>query len=148
MAKDIWIVTADAGRAIGWSVGNGRRGKEPLRLFELESNIEESREIGSDRPGRSFDSHGEGRHAMEPPTDPKRHSAENFARDIISALQTHLKEGRFKRLVLAAPPVMLGDLRRLMPDALAATLIAERDKDLTNTPADKLLAHFDDIVGL
>ncbi|GAB4573944.1 MAG: host attachment protein [Rhodothalassiaceae bacterium] len=148
MAKTTWIAAADAGRLIVYELHTGPHGREPVRILEIPSDFPESREIGSDRPGRSFDSHGEGRHAMEPPTDPKRHEAETFARRVAEELAGHADAGRFERLILAAAPAMLGDLRRFLPEPLRRKIIAERAKDLTRVPPDKLLAHFEDIVGL
>ncbi|MGH6943019.1 MAG: host attachment protein, partial [Geminicoccaceae bacterium] len=103
-------------------------------------------EIASDRPGRSFDSAGQGRHAMEPPTDPQRYAKYAFARELAHRLEEAVHAHRFDRLVVVAAPRTLGDLRDLLPDAVKAKIVAEIDKDLTQVPVHDLSRHLDDVL--
>ena len=43
-------------------------------------------------------------------------------------------EGAFERLIVVAPPVLLGDLRAHMSRGLQSILAASIDKDLTHLP--------------
>jgi protein required for attachment to host cells len=88
----------------------------------------------ADRPGRTFDSAGHGRHAMEPPTDPKRVEQHAFFTEVAERLEAAARGGKFDRLVLVAEPRALGELRRLLAPAVAAKVSAELDKDLTHLP--------------
>ena len=142
MAKPVtWILVADAGHARIFEASGSA--DEPLgaERHSMSAELPPSREIASDRPGRSFDSAGEGRHAMEPPTDPKRHAKESFARDVVHALDDARKHGDFEELVVAAPPAFLGDLRSFMPDPLKACISREINKDFTNLPDPELQHH-------
>ncbi len=61
-----WILIADESRARLLANHGPRRGVEPVSEDLLEGRILPGREIMSDRPGRTFDSVGAGRHAKEP----------------------------------------------------------------------------------
>ncbi|MGH8613607.1 MAG: host attachment protein [Gammaproteobacteria bacterium] len=56
-----------------------------------------ARDLTSERPGRSFDSHG--RHAMEPETDAKRHEAKVFAKEVAERIERARMEGELDELV-------------------------------------------------
>jgi protein required for attachment to host cells len=87
------------------------------RLQEVEDLVHgaartRARDLSADRPGRSFDSHGQGRHAMEPETDAKRHEAEVFAKQVADRIERARIEDEFDELVLIAAPEFLGLLRK------------------------------------
>ena len=70
----------------------------------------------SDRSGRSFDSGGQGRHAMgQPRSGPKNQVATTFARQIAARISKANHNGQCRGYVLVAAPRFLGLLR----DALA-----------------------------
>lgn len=134
MAKTTWFLVADGARARLLTLKD-ERGSDERRLVPafgqefIGSNIP-SREIDADRPGRSFDSAGEGRHAMEPPTDPRRKRKADFARSIATLLDAEAKRGAFAQVVIAAPPQALGDLRGELSAAVQSRVVAEINKDL------------------
>ena len=84
---------------------------------------------------------GQGRHAMESPTDPKRHEKEQIAREIAGMLSEAHKKHVFDRLILIAPPAMLGDLRDALPKDVANALHGELPKDLTQMDERSLEDH-------
>jgi protein required for attachment to host cells len=102
--------------------------------------------LASDRQGRSFDSAGEGRHAMERPTDPKRHAKWSFAHDIADILESERKKNAFERLVVVAAPEVLGDLRSEFGAELQRMVLAEIDKDLTKVATRDLPGHLDKLM--
>jgi protein required for attachment to host cells len=138
-----WIVIADGARARVVEQDRQSRHFKPAFEQEFFGQTAQSKEIASDRPGRSFDSAGEGRHAMEPSTDPQRHAKYAFAGDLAKHLQKAAGENRFERLVLIAAPKTLGDLRQLLPDVVRKKIVAEIDKDLTKVPTRDLADHLD-----
>jgi protein required for attachment to host cells len=97
-----------------------------------------SREWGTDRPGRSFESVGGARHAMEPRVDLHDEAGERFAKYLVRHLTDAAAAGRFERLVLVASPGFLGALRQYLPENLRAKVVGEIDKDLTASPAERL----------
>ena len=142
MPNRTWILIADGARARVLAQEKDFAALEPaFEHEELTGSTAQSREIASDRPGRSFDSGGQGRHAMEPPTDPQRYAKFAFARELATRLEEAAHAGRFARLVLVAAPKTLGDLRELLPAAVKAKVVAEIDKDLTKVPRPELAKH-------
>lgn len=139
MAQKIvtWIVVADGARArIFVNEGVGK-GVSELADRAFVGSRRLNQEIQADRPGRAFDSAGQGRHAMEPKTDPQRHAEREFVRTFVGWLDEEARAARVDRLVLIAAPKTLGDLRELLPRPLAAIVAGEIAKDLTRaTPED------------
>lgn len=138
----MWVVVADGARARILAGDPGKGGLE-LAMPELVGRArEKGSDLVADRPGRSVDSsHVGDRHAMEPPTDPKEVEKERFARELVQTLEAASNEGRFARLLLVAPPKMLGELRELMPARLKEKVVGEVDKDLTWVPVHDLPGH-------
>lgn len=129
--KVTWVVVADAARARIFSLNGPRQSISLAAVRELSADLKPSREIASDRPGRTHDRSGQGRHAEEPPTDPKRHAKFSFAREIGQLLDDERRKNAFAKLHVVAPPQFLGDLRGVMSAELRALVDTEINKDLT-----------------
>ena len=136
-----WVVIADAARVRVFETRGKGSGLAVVPHLSLDAELAPTHALGTDQPGRSFDSVGSGRHAMESPSDPHREQKRQFARRIADALGEHQARKAFDRLVLVAPPVTMGDLRAALPDTVKATVAAELVADLTNTPAGELPHH-------
>lgn len=151
MAKTTWFLVADGARARLLTMKSGRGTGQAQRLEPvldrefIGSNIP-SREIDADRPGRTFDSAGEGRHAMEPPTDPRRKRKADFARSIANLLDGEAKRGAFDQLVVAAPPQALGDLRAEFSSSVQALVTAEINKDLVESTNEDLASRLSEVL--
>ena len=52
---------------------------------------------------------------------------------------------RFERLVIVAPPEMLGNFRQTLPEPVKRHIIIEEDKDLTWLPDDELAERLDSL---
>ncbi len=130
----VWILVADGSRArVFASAGKGKIEEKN----EMASAHPHSRAIMSDRPGRTFDSVGLGRHAMEPPTDAHEKAEADFLRILSKKLNTACKRKEFDRLIVVAAPRALGILRQIFPGQLASLITKEVSHDLTGftTPA-------------
>jgi protein required for attachment to host cells len=143
-----WVVIANAARARVYETRGRGTGLTPVADMALDAELAPSREIGSDRPGRSFESVGSVRHAMEGSSDPNREQKRKFARRIVEAVEARLAARSFDRLVLVAPPVTMGDLRAALPPRVKAAVAAELVADLTKTPVNELPTHLADHVPL
>ncbi|MEZ5910467.1 MAG: host attachment protein [Hyphomicrobiaceae bacterium] len=139
-----WIVVADGARARVYAHGAIGGGLTPVDGLTLEQDTPASRDLGSDRPGRTFDSKGQGRHAMEPTSDPHRERKRAFAEQLASALGA--RAGEYDRLVLVAAPVTLGDLRAALPAPASSKVDGELAKDLTKVAAQDLPDHLGDVL--
>lgn len=106
-----WVVVADEGHA---NVFGRETDNAPLELlFELDNETARMKgsELLADRGGRSFDSAGRGRHAMEPSSEPHREAAMRFAGDLMSTVEHAHHAGLCKDFALIAPPKFLGVIR-------------------------------------
>lgn len=99
-------------------------------------------ELGSDRPGRRFESAGVGGGAYET-TDYHQKAEDHFAIEAAERLNGLAAQGDGKMILIAAPHV-LGIMRKHIGDKARHLLIAEINKDYAGRPvADivELLAH-------
>ena len=134
-------------------IGDGRKALflrnkgTPQRLnLEVEQVLEQenpaTREQGTDRPGRSIQSVGTARSAMEQ-ADWHYLAEERFAGTIAEALYRLAHGNRFDRLVVVAPAKVLGNLRQAFHAEVAERIVAEIPKELTSHPIpeiEKLMA--------
>jgi protein required for attachment to host cells len=134
----MWIVIADGGRGRVLKANNAGRGIAPALDHELVADTRPGREINADRPGRTKDRMAQGRHAYEPPTDPRENEQIEFARQIARLLDDERKQGSYGRLAIIAPPKMLGLLREAMTGEVRDLVSAEIAKDLTKLPLHEL----------
>jgi protein required for attachment to host cells len=143
-----WVVVADGAHArIYFNNGIGK-GLAPVPGGTLDTPNLKGREIVSDRPGRSFDSGGQGRHAMESDVDPQRHEETQFLRELAQLLEERAKSHAYDRLVLVAPPRALGALRQALAKNAQSRIVAEVDKDLVAFQADDIAARLGDVIAL
>ena len=110
------------------------------RIFEQDNPA--TREQGTDRPGRSFASVGVARSAMQE-VDWHHIAKERFANELAEVLYRHAHANRFEKLIVIAPPKILGNLRKAFHAEVADRVEAEIPKELTSHPIseiEKLLA--------
>jgi protein required for attachment to host cells len=89
-----------------------------------------TRELGADRPGRSFSSVGGGRSSVEQ-TDWHDQAERRFAAHVAAALDKMRLDRKIKALAIVAAPRTLAVLREAMPEGMRAIVVVEIDKDLT-----------------
>ena len=124
------VVVADSGRARIY--GLEKKGKPMLELADLihaEARLH-ARELVSDRPGRTFDSRGSGRHAKEASSPLKEQEATKFAQQISAYIDTERNKHNFNNLVLVAPPEFLGILRKALSRESGKLISRQIDKNL------------------
>lgn len=146
-AKTItWILIADGARARLASVERHGSSTELVEKFEYQADHRPSRELGRDRPARVHESQGATRHAVEPKVDPHRALKREFADTISEALDDNLAQKNFDRLIVVAPPVTLGDLRRVFSEPVKSKIFAEVAMDLTKVPNSEVPRHIADLI--
>lgn len=125
-----WIVAADSSKARIFKALAGKKMEELETLTHPESRLTD-RDMVSDRPGLSMDRGGEGRHGLEPSTDPKRQAAANFARIVAANLDKARSLQKYQELVIVAPPAFLGMLRDQFSKQVAQAIIREIPKNIS-----------------
>lgn len=136
----IWILAANSGNATLFSADSPTAPLTELATFDNPDARAKQMDLVSDRPGRSFDSHGEGRHAMEVEVDPKKQEQIRFAKLIADRLEQGRVGNAFGRLVLVVAPMFLGLLRANFGAPLSALVSLEMDKDYTALRPEELRA--------
>ncbi len=109
-----WVVVADAASA-SFYVRHGRHGElNEVRRLVNEAGRAKVGDLLSDSAGRSFDSHGQGRHAMASPNDPKATEMARFAENVMESMVAEIQAGHVRRYALIAAPAFLGHLRQAL----------------------------------
>mgnify|MGYP002278210325 CR=1 FL=1 len=143
-----WVVVADGARARVFVNDGVGKGVQELEDRAFIGARRQSQDIQADKPGRAFDSAGQGRHAMEPRTDPKHHEEREFLREVVDWLGAQGQKMAFDRLVLIAAPRALGDLRGLLPKSLTDKVVGEIAKDLTRADPSEIEGHLGDVLAV
>ena len=144
-----WIVIADGDQAKIFENDGPGKGLRALPHEQLDQKHLRSGDIMADRPGRSGGSGASGsRSAVEYKSDPVDVRERRFVENLAKVLDGKLSDGAFTRLIIAAAPIALGELRPALSEAVKKTIVAELPKDLTNIPTIKLAGHFEGILPL
>jgi protein required for attachment to host cells len=144
-----WIVVADGDQAKVFEHDGPGKGLHPVKDLQLEQKALKARDIMADKPGRAGNPAGPGsRASIEYRSDPVDERERRFVEHLADVLDERHQAGAFQRLVIAAAPAALGDLRPALSDEVRETILAELPKDLTNVPTPKLAEHFDGLIAV
>lgn len=146
--KKTWILVADGARAHILLNRGPATGLEPVGGHDFAAPLPPTRELGSDRPGRTHRSADSTRAAMEPRVDWHAYEKHLFAKSMAKVLDEAAMAKAFDRLVLVAPPRVLGELRAALGAQTRALVKAELNKDLTHLAPHELLPHLADVLLL
>ncbi|MDH3364020.1 MAG: host attachment protein [Gammaproteobacteria bacterium] len=132
--KTYWIVVADESHAVIYTRNTKRGPLQKLLSLDNAAGRKKTGELLADRGGRSYDSFGTGRHTMaKEKTDPKKHVAMAFARQIAERVGKVTHDGSCRGYALLAPPRFLGMLR----DAVSNSCKFEPFKTIDKEVVDK-----------
>ncbi len=113
-----WIVAADSHKAYFFKKTNSQK-PDLAMIHELEAKLDNDH----DHPGRTFDSMGTTRHAIEPHTDPRELEKQRFAHDVSNFLDDISKHSNFDNLIIIASPKLLGILDKKLDKQIHKKLI-------------------------
>ena len=130
---DAWVMVGDGEKALFFRNEGDARFPHLEVVDVMEQENPPTREQGTDRPGRAHSSAGTARSAMQE-TNWHKLEKHRFAKEIAGALYHAAHKGRYKKLILTAPPMIMGDLRKALHKEVAERVVAEVSKDLTNMP--------------
>ena len=136
-----WVLIADGARARILENDGPNRGLTAMDGLVFHGDHSATHDLVPDREGPSFSSHGPGRSAIDSRCDPHRDLKTKFAHQLADVLAQGLEQNSYDRLVIVAPPVMLGDLRTAITDHVRALVIGEVAQDLTKTPNSEVAEH-------
>ena len=92
----------------------------------------------SDRPGRTFESANQGRHAMEPPTSYQEAERQAMAAEVAAKTHAAIDEFEVDQVVLVAEPKILGELRQALRKSARERVVLEIGSHLTQAAPTEL----------
>jgi protein required for attachment to host cells len=137
----IRIVVADQAEAIFYELSSlTAHPVETARLTDPAAHLH-ARDFSSDRPGRSYESVGGARHAIERENDPRQREALRFAKEIAARLDVDRRNKEYEQLIVVAGAPFRRVLRDQLSAATAACIVHEVPKDLVHSPVEVLREH-------
>ena len=135
-----WVVVCDGRKAL--ILENVGDEKFPnLRTKEVhEQKNPPTHEQGTDAPGRTFNSVGNRRSAVEQ-TDWHGKAEAEFLQDLAGRLDAAIGAGEAKSIIIIAPPKALGVIRQAYSPTLRQAVRAEFDKDFVKLPVHEIEKH-------
>ncbi|WP_118137978.1 host attachment family protein [Oceanicella sp. SM1341] len=136
-----WVLVADGEKAL--FLRNLMDAQDPNLEVVRHEQQDNPRNIdqAANRPGRMNDG-GPGQRSALDDTDWHQLAKERFADDLADLLYSQAHAHRFEKIVLMAPPKVLGELRKVMHKEVADKVIGEVPKTLTNHPIDEIENQF------
>lgn len=127
-----WVMVLDGTKAL--ILENVADGQDPnLRVVRKDEND------ASDNRGESTTGPGHPGASRRPSADDFHQMTEaGFAEEMAAWLYKAAHRGRFDRLVLVAPPKVLGTLRQALHKEVASRVVGEVHKTLTSHPVDQI----------
>ncbi len=133
----LWILVADGEKALFLKNDGDARSPNLNVVREVRDENPATRDQGTDRPGRFSDGPSAHKSAVAD-TDWHRLGKERFADEIAERLYTMAHRGDFEEIVLIAPPLVLGEMRRKLHKEVTDRILAEVPKTLTNHPVPEI----------
>jgi protein required for attachment to host cells len=137
LVMNVRVLVADERQATFFDAADPRKLKHTATVINPVARLKEQ-DLVSDRPGRTFDSEGAGRHAMDGERSAVQREIRRFARDVVANLEQARINHEFDRAVIVAGPRMLGLLRDALSKECRSLVVAEIDKDLPQEDEDDI----------
>jgi protein required for attachment to host cells len=135
-----WVVVCDGKKALVLENAGDEKSLNLKTREVFEHADAKTHELGTDAPGRSFNSVGGMRSAVEQ-TEWHDREEQQFLRKLSSHLDAAVIAGKAKALILVAPPRALGVLRNSFSSHVIGALRAEIDKDFVKLPTHEIEKH-------
>jgi len=148
MVNNTWILVAHRGGARLFENKGPGKGLNLLHDIPHPEGRLKNKDIGADKPGRSIDSHGPGRHSLSSEQEPTAHITEQFAKQLSTMLDDGRHQQLYGKLVLVAEPRFLGSLRAALSTPTAALVMATVGKDLGSVELHNMPKHLTDTIRL
>lgn len=155
-----WVLVADARQAQIYMpkrierriplAGNGKQRHTSERVEReltailvkpLSAESAKDYETGSNKTGMVFESFSSARHMAEPHLDARKEVKRHFARRIADFIGGAKNGEAFDRLVIVAPPEMLGEINASLDEHTRRKVTAKVAKELTHCTEEELTAY-------
>ena len=145
--KNTWVLIAHRGGARIFEYKGPGKGLFLVQDIPHPEGKLKSKDLGSDEPGRSFDSHG-ARHSFEQEVGPAAHVADVFARQLAGILEEGRVGHRYGKLLLVAEARFLGILRAALSHETSVLVAVTVNKDLGHVETQEVPKHLQDVLQL
>jgi len=140
---DTWVLIADGEKALLLRNEGDAEYPNLQVVREIHEENPPTREQGADRPGRLRDDVGRGASGQHhvsavQDTDWHRIAKERFADEIADRLYRMAHRGDYERIILVAPPLVLGEMRHKLHKEVEAKVVGEVAKTLTSHPVPEM----------
>jgi protein required for attachment to host cells len=127
----LWLMVADGEKALFLKNEGDAARPNFQTVREMAQENPATREQGAERPGRYKNGPSAHKSAFAE-TDWQRLGKERFADEIAELLYQMAHRGDFKQIMLIAPPLVLGELRKKRHQEVTEKVVREIPKTLTN----------------
>lgn len=135
------VVVAESSRARVFEMASTATPmKELVDMVHPESRTHEQN-LTSDRPGRTFDRHGQGHHAMEKEVGARKQETMVFAGQLADYLQAGCNKNTFDDVVIIAAPEFLGQLRKKLGPGVLERVSREINKNIVQLDESEIRKH-------
>ena len=135
-----WVVVCDGAKALVLENAGSRKTPNLKTREVYEHDNPKTHEIGTDRPGRTTSSLGNGRSAMEQ-ADWHDQAEQRFLAKLAERLDKAVLGGETPSLIVVAPPRAIGVLRKEFTSHVRQAIRAEVEKDFVKMPVDEITRH-------
>lgn len=132
-----WVVVCDGAKALVLENDGDIRAPNLKTVQVFEQKDLATHMIGTDAPGRTFNSVGSARSAVEQ-TDWHDQAERAFLTQLAHHLGEALASGKTKSLIIVASPRALGMIRPAYSHAVKSAVRIEVDKDLVKMPVHEI----------
>lgn len=150
-ASKTLILVADGENVLFYKNEGIGKGIERLEK-EYHQDIPKGKDIVTDRPGLDKMTRGvkgiqsSAAHGYEPSDNPREEMKIRFLRDAMDKTEKHLIP-EYEKLIVIAPPQILGEIRKMLNDAAKNKIIGQVDKNLTRSAQKDIEKNLNDILA-
>jgi protein required for attachment to host cells len=146
MTKQTWVLIADGGHARILTTPRvaGDGNYVQLAAYDNMDNVKAA--PSTDRPGRTFESADGTPHAVAEYSELNKQPKLEFADYLADIVNQGALNEDYSRLMIVAPPTLLGRLRESLSDQAKDRLVGSLDKDLTHVGLADLPKHLEGVV--
>ena len=138
-----WVLSANRSSASLFE--NDWPGKSMRRIQDIPhpQGRMQIKDIDTDKPGRVFDSFGQGRHSTSHKQEPTEHIAQQFALDLAELLNKGRLNHAYDKLILVAEPNFLGILRDALDKNTELLVTQTVNKELLDVKEEELAKYLE-----
>jgi protein required for attachment to host cells len=146
MTKQTWVLIADGGHARILTTPRVAGDGNYVQLAAYDNSQALKQAQSTDRPGRAFESSDGTPHAMAEYSELQKQPKLEFAEHLAEIVNQGAANDDYARLMLVAPPTVMGKLREALSDKARGKLVGSLDKDLTHVGLADLPKHLEGVV--